>query len=54
MAKKDFHKAGLQSPPDPVITRWATGLRAALYYSEYFLAVRTILNNWIGGGLLVN
>ena len=22
--KKDFHDAGLPSPPDPVITRWAT------------------------------
>ena len=30
--KKDFHDAGLPSPPDPVITRWATWLRAALYY----------------------
>ena len=25
--KKDFHDAGLSSPPDPVITRWATWLR---------------------------
>ena len=32
--KKDFHDAGLSSPPDPVITRWTTWLRAALYYSE--------------------
>ena len=29
--KKDFHDAGLPSPPDPVITRWATWLRAALF-----------------------
>ena len=28
--KKDFYDAGLPSPPDPVITRWATRLRAAL------------------------
>ena len=27
---KNFHNAGLPSPPDPVITRWATWLRAAL------------------------
>ena len=27
--KKDFHDAGLPSPPDPVITRWATWHRAA-------------------------
>ena len=32
--KKDFHDAGVPSPPDSVITRWATWLRAALYYSE--------------------
>ena len=28
--KKDFYDAGLPSPPDPVITRWATWLRARL------------------------
>ena len=44
--KKDFHDAGLPSPPDLVITRWATWLRAALYYSENLPAVRTIVNNW--------
>ena len=43
--KKDFHDAGLPSPPDSVITRWATWLRAALYYSENLPAVRTIVNN---------
>ena len=43
--KKDFHDAGLPSPPDPVITRWATWLRAALYYSENLPPVRTIVNN---------
>ena len=32
--KKDFHDAGLPSPPGPVITRWKTWLRAGLYYSE--------------------
>ena len=26
--KKDFYDAGLQPSPDPVITRWATWLRA--------------------------
>ena len=51
--KKDFH-AGLPSPPDPVITRWATWLRAALYYSENLSAVRTIVNNWTSAGLLVS
>ena len=51
--KKDFHDAGLPSSPDPVITRWATWLRAALYYSENLPAVRTIVNNWTSAGLLV-
>ena len=51
--KKDFHDAGPPSPPDPVITRWATWLRAALYYS-YIPAVRTIVNNWTSAGLLVS
>ena len=39
--KKDFHNVGLPPPSDPVITRWATWLRAALYYSEDLPAVRT-------------
>ena len=52
--KNDFHEAGLPSPPDPVITRWATWIRAALYYSENLPAVRTIVNNWTSGGLLVS
>ena len=52
--KKNFHDAGLPSPPDPVITRWATWLRAALYHSENLLAVRTIVNNWTSAGLLVS
>ena len=52
--KKDFHDAGLPSAPDPVITKWATWLRAALYYSENLPAVRTIVNNWTSAGLLVS
>ena len=52
--KKDFHHAGLPSPPDPVITRLATWLRAALYYSENPLAVRIIVNNWTSAGLLIS
>ena len=52
--KKDFHNAGLPSPSDPVITRWATWLRAALYYNENLPAVRTIVNNWTSSGLLVS
>ena len=52
--KKDFHDAGLPSLPDPVIIRWVTCLRAALYYSENFPAVRTIVNKWTSAGLLVS
>ena len=52
--KNDFREAGLPSPPDPVITRWATWLRAALYYAENLPAVRTIVNNWTSGGLSVS
>ena len=52
--KKDFHDAGLPSPPDPVITRWATWLRAALYYNENLPAVRTIVNIWTRAGLLLS
>ena len=52
--KKDFHHAGLPSPPDPVITKWENWLRAALYYNENLLAVRTIVKNWTSEGLLVS
>ena len=51
--KKDLHDAGLPSPSDPVITRWATWYRATLYYSENLPAVRTIVNNWTSAGVLV-
>ena len=56
--KKDFHDAvndaGMPFPPDPVITRWATWLRAALHYSENLPAVRTIVNNWTSAGFLLS
>ena len=52
--KNDFHEVVLPSPTDSVITKWATWLRAALYYSENLPAVRTIVNNWTSGGLLVS
>ena len=52
--KKDFHDAGLPSPPDLIITRWATWLRAALYYSKNLPAVRTNVNNWTSAGILAN
>ena len=37
-----------------MITRWAAWLRAALYYNEFFPAVRNIVSNWTGGELLVS
>ena len=49
--KKDFHNAGLPSPSNPVITRWATWLRTPLYYNENLPAVRIIVNNWTSAGL---
>ena len=52
--KKDFHDAGLPFLPDHVITKWATWLRADLYYSENLPAVCTIVNNWTSADLLVN
>ena len=52
--KKDFRDAGRPSPPDPIITRWATWLRAVLYYSENLPAVRTIVNSWTSAGLLLS
>ena len=52
--KKHFHDASLPSPSDPVLTRLATWLRAALYYKENLPAVRTIVNNWASAGLLVS
>ena len=52
--KKDFYDTGVPSPSDPVITRWATWLRAALHYRENLPAVRTIVNNWTSAGLLVS
>ena len=52
--KKDFHDAGLPSPPDLIITRWATWLRATLYCSENLPAICTIVNIWTCAGLIVS
>ena len=52
--KNDFCEAGLPSPPVHVITRWATWLKAALYYSQNLPLVHTIINNWTSEGLLVS
>ena len=52
--KKDYDDADQLSLHDPIITRWATWLRAALYYNENLPAVRTIVNNSTRAGLLVS
>ena len=52
--KNDFREASLPSPSVPVITRWATWLRAALRNSKNLPAVRTIVNNRTGEGLFVS
>ena len=53
--KHDFREAGLPSPPIPMITQWVNWLKAALlYYSKNIPVVRTIVNDWIGEGLLVS
>ena len=52
--KKDFRDTGLPSPPDPVITRWTTWLRAALDYNKNLPAICTFVNNWTSAGLLVS
>ena len=52
--KNGFFDTGQPPSPDPVIARWATWLRTALYYSEKLPAVRTIVNNWTSAGLLVS
>ena len=52
--KNDFREVGLPLPLFPMITRWATWLRAALHYSENLPALRTIVNNWTDEGLLVS
>ena len=52
--KKEFHDASLPSPLGPVITRWATWYRAALYYNENFSSLRIIDNSWTSAGLIIS
>ena len=52
--KNNFREAGMPSLSVPVITRWATLLRTALYYSENLPAVRTMVSIRTGEGLLVS
>ena len=43
-----FKEIGL--PPHPVLTRWGSWLRAALYYSKNFHSVKRIISSWDGPG----
>src|ERR1043165_6636918 len=40
-------------PPEPVITRWSSWLKAAFYYSDHLPVVREIVSKFEGGGILV-
>ena len=48
---KDF--VNISQPPDTIITRWASWLNAALYYSSNLPEVKRIIKNWTGQGILV-
>ena len=40
-------------PPQPVPTRWESWLNAALYYAKNLPEVKTILESFVGSGILV-
>ena len=40
-------------PPDPVITRWGTWLKAAFYYADKLPKVKEVIESFDGHGLLV-
>ena len=41
------------SPPEPVMTRWGTWLKAADYYADNLIEVKKIVNEFEGDGILV-
>ena len=47
----DFSSIG--APPQPILTRWGTWLKAANYYSNNLPQVRQIVKNFSGSGVLV-
>ena len=49
--KQKFIEIGI--PPMPVVTRWGTWLGAVKYYSNNLQAVKTIIRNFHGNGILV-
>lgn len=50
--KNQFRGIGI--PPTPVITRWGSWLKAAIYYADNLPQVRSIVNSFTGDGLLVH
>jgi hypothetical protein len=48
--RRDFDGIGL--PPAPVVTRWASWIRAAEFYVDNFVAVRQIVQSWTDAGQL--
>lgn len=36
----------LALPPEPIITRWGTWLKAAIYYCDNFDAVKSVINTF--------
>jgi len=46
-----FNEIGI--PPETIVTRWASWLIAAMYYSANFPVVQGIVRKWSGDGVLV-
>lgn len=40
-----FHRQcpGIPEPPQPILTRWGTWLKAAFYYAEYFQQIKAVI-----------
>ena len=49
--KQHFQEIGY--PPQVVVTRWASWLSAAVYYADKLPDVKTIVDNWVGHGIIV-
>ena len=50
--RNKFNK--IDTPPQPVLTRWGTWLNAAEYYAKNLVKVREIVNAFEGDGILVS
>ena len=48
-----FTAAGLSAPPQPILTRWGTWLKASFFYAENFQIVKQIVSSFEDGGKLV-